>query len=564
MKQTSLGTFFGGKTEKKSKDKTNTDGKSLAQLEGKDGSELKRSQAPSLQEVDGEFEINKTSKKSVELANTLFNVDLVPQKVNLINPTQAAKLNSIDSEDYRPKEDCVFSLKYVDTQKDKNDKIIPNFIPFNVVADAFDLIAEIKGTNSKGKKRDIITRLIRSMIIHAPNEVEELYMFSSCRLDADYIQPDLGIGKEIMIKSCAAILNIPVNKFRAGYKAEGDLGMYVEKNKSGSTVMANFLGTKAVAVNQGVPLAYIMKTLREISSINGSIAKSIAFGDLIKSITGNQAKYLIRYVNANLKIGANEKTFVEGLAVAFCEHYGQDNHEEWEKVVKKAINTHPNFRKIIRTALECKGDLSQISEKCKMTPGVPCKPMLAKPTKGISIIFKRFENRKFTSEFKYDGLRGQLHYKNGDVQLFSRNLENMTQTYPDILKLLKEKIDPNKVTSFIADSEIVAFDTQNKRILPFQTLMSRKKKDVKQEDLKVQVCLFVFDMIYLNGESLMSKSFRTRRTIMQENIPIVEGQLDYAKGMDSDDTDDIQIFLEESVKRKQNKFQFYNILFSGL
>lgn len=61
----------------------------------------------------------------------------------------------------------------------------------------------------------------------------------------------------------------------------------------------------------------------------------------------------------------------------------------------------------------------------------------------------------------------------------------MTQVYPDILTLLKEKIDPSKVHSFIADSEIVAFDTQNNRILPFQVLMTRKKKDVDESSLKV-------------------------------------------------------------------------------
>ena len=185
-----------------------------------------------------------------------------------------------------------------------------------------------------------------------------------------------------------------------------------------------------------------------------------------------------------------------------------------------------------------------------MTPGVPCKPMLAKPTKGISVIFKRFEDKKFTCEFKYDGLRGQLHYKNGDVQLFSRNLENMTQVYPDILKLLKEKIDPSKVTSFIADSEIVAYDTVNNRILPFQVLMSRKKKAVDLSKLKCQVCLFVFDMIYLNGDCLLDNTFRERREVMMKNIPVVKGQLEYVKGMDSDDTHEIQKFLEQSVECK--------------
>jgi hypothetical protein len=88
-------------------------------------------------------------------------------------------------------------------------------------------LGDIKGKNSKGRKREIIARLFRSFITHAPNEVEELFMFSSCRLDADYLQPDLGIGKEMMLKACAAVLNIQISKFRKGVKDEGDLGMHV-------------------------------------------------------------------------------------------------------------------------------------------------------------------------------------------------------------------------------------------------------------------------------------------------------------------------------------------------
>jgi hypothetical protein len=69
-------------------------------------------------------------------------------------------------------------------------------------------MGEIRGKNSKGRKKDIISRLFRSFILHAPNEVEELFMFCSCRMDADYLQPDLGIGKELMLKACAGVLNI--------------------------------------------------------------------------------------------------------------------------------------------------------------------------------------------------------------------------------------------------------------------------------------------------------------------------------------------------------------------
>ena len=100
--------------------------------------------------------------------------------------------------------------------------------------------------------------------------------------------------------------------------------------------------------------------------------------------------------------------------------------------------------------------------------------MLAKPTKGVNIVLKRFENIRFTCEYKYDGFRGQVHYyrdSKGDptVAIYSRNLENMTVAYPDVVQFLKEYIPrlTTAVEDFILDAELVAYDTQNDKILPF-------------------------------------------------------------------------------------------------
>lgn len=117
---------------------------------------------------------------------------------------------------------------------------------------------------------------------------------------------------------------------------------------------------------------------------------------------------------------------------------------------------------------------------------------------------------KFTCEYKYDGLRGQIHYSNGKCQIFSRNLENMTETYPDIVEFVMKSTKP-EVKSFIIDSEIVAVNPQTKKILPFQTLSTRSRKNVDKNAIEIQVCLFVFDIIYFNDESLLKTPFINRR-----------------------------------------------------
>lgn len=159
-----------------------------------------------------------------------------------------------------------------------------------------------------------------------------------------------------------------------------------------------------------------------------------------------------------------------------------------------------------------------LREKCKLQPGVPLKPMLAKPTKSITEVLNRFEGKNFTCEYKYDGERAQIHYvaedspeqyggnasklgksSSGLSAIFSRNSEDLSKKYPDILAKLNTWVKP-ETKSFVLDCETVAWDLVEKKVLPFQQLMTRKRKDVKVEDVKVKVCVFAFDLLFYNGE----------------------------------------------------------------
>ncbi len=159
-----------------------------------------------------------------------------------------------------------------------------------------------------------------------------------------------------------------------------------------------------------------------------------------------------------------------------------------------------------------------LHESCKLQPGVPLKPMLAKPTKSITEVLDRFEGKNFSCEYKYDGERAQIHFvshnspqqyatampsagktEKGISNIFSRNSEDLSKKYPDILEKLPTWIKDD-VKSFVLDCETVAWDTVEEKSLPFQQLMTRKRKDVKVEDVKVKACVFAFDMLFLNGE----------------------------------------------------------------
>lgn len=189
--------------------------------------------------------------------------------------------------------------------------------------------------------------------------------------------------------------------------------------------------------------------------------------------------------------------------------------------------------------------------------------MLAKPTKAISEVLDRFEGKKFTCEYKYDGERAQIHYvstkspevyastKNnpskGLAAIFSRNSEDLSKKYPDILAVLNNWVHDD-VTSFVLDCEAVAWDKELKKVLPFQQLMTRKKKDVIVEDVKVKVCVFAFDLLFLNGKPVVQDSLVDRRKAMKAAFKEVEGQFTFATYSDTDQIEEIQSFLEESMK----------------
>ena len=136
--------------------------------------------------------------------------------------------------------------------------------------------------------------------------------------------------------------------------------------------------------------------------------------------------------------------------------------------------------------------------------------------------------------------------EDGQVMVYSRNSENLSEKYPDIIARMPDCVKKG-TTSFVLDCEAVAWDKTQNCILPFQVLSTRKRKDVQQADIQVQVCIFAFDLLYLNGKALVKENLKTRKSLLESSFVEISGSFEFAKSMESNSVEDIQTFLDASI-----------------
>ncbi|PIK46976.1 putative DNA ligase 1 [Apostichopus japonicus] len=427
----------------------------------------------------------------------------------------------------------------------KGDKV-----PYLALANTLELIEE---TSGRLKICETLADYFWSVILLSPDDLISSVYLCLNKLAPAYEGVELKVGEGVLIKAISAATGRATATLKAEANEKGDLGIVAQTSKCNQRMM--FAPPKLTLDNT-------FKKLREIANFSGNASMSKKV-DVIKAMMiacrGCESKYIIRSLTGKLRIGLAEQSVLVALghAVALSENKNvtskkkitdsvKKEMEEASKLVKTAYCELPSYDAIIPAILE--HGVAELPKHCKLTPSVPLKPMLAHPTKGVSEVLNRFQEMAFICEFKYDGERAQIHIlESGEVHIYSRNQEDNTSKYPDVIARIP-KFKKDSVKSAIIDSEAVAWDTEKKQILPFQILSTRKRKDAAIDDIKVQVCIFPFDLLYLNGEALVRKPLRERRDLLLEHFQEVEGEFVLAKSKISSDIEDIQMFLDESMK----------------
>ncbi len=228
--------------------------------------------------------------------------------------------------------------------------------------------------------------------------------------------------------------------------------------------------------------------------------------------------------------------------------------ETWsksEEIVKACFAKRPNYNDLIPVLLEI-GVCDELLIRCGLALHIPLRPMLGSITRDLSEMLTKLQGRDFSCEFKYDGQRAQVHCdEQGKVSIISRHLELMTDKYPDLVALITS-IRGGGVSSFIMEGEVVAVDPNSGELKTFQTLANRARKDVVIGSVKVQVCLFSFDLMYLNGESLLDRPFRERRELLRGLFTEVPNRFTWVKSINatSRDSEIVLDFFKSAIDTK--------------
>lgn len=408
---------------------------------------------------------------------------------------------------------------------------------------------------------EILSNYFRSVIVLSPSD-----LLPSIYLCLNQVAPafeglELGVAETNIMKAIAQTTGRSLQQIKSDSQTTGDLGIVAERSKSNQRMMF----TPAAHTVQAM-----FTKLKGIAQMSGSTSMQKKV-DTIKGIfvacRQSEARYFVRSLLGKLRIGLAEQSVLQALGQSVTLTPPIENKEEpynlnalsgrsdatikqkgdETALIIKTVYCHcPDYNQIVAVLLE--DGIDSLKEKCQMKPGIPLKPMLAHPTKGIHEVLERFDAIEFTSEWKYDGERAQIHLnEKGVISIYSRNQENNTSKYPDIISRISAT-KKDTVTSFILDCEAVAWDQEKKQILPFQILSTRKRKDANEADIKVQVCVYMFDLLFLNGKALTEEPFVKRRELLYEHFNEAEGEWKFATKLDTSDMGELHQFLDEAIK----------------
>ncbi|KAF9731615.1 hypothetical protein PMIN03_004780 [Paraphaeosphaeria minitans] len=426
----------------------------------------------------------------------------------------------------------------------------------------------VNSTTSRIKIVDTLVNLLRTIIEGDPESLLSAVWLATNAISPPYIDLELGLGGSAIskaLKKVCGLDNAGLKTLHNKYGDPGDVAFEAKKRQS-------------FTLRKPKPL-----TIRSVFDSLVKIANSKGHGSvenkqriverLVQDARGaEESRYIVRTLVQHLRIGAVKTTMLIALSRAFmlskpsnAEFDTRDQkalqklkkeelaemYSRSEEIVKACFARRPNYNDLIPSLLEI-GVCDQLLVRCGLALHIPLRPMLGSITRDLGEMLTKLQSRDFSCEYKYDGQRAQVHCdEHGKVTIFSRHLEVMTDKYPDLVALVP-KIRGEGVSSFILEGEVAAIDRESGDLKTFQTLANRARKDVVIGSVTIDVCLFSFDLMYLNGEELLNRPFRERRNLLRSLFVEIPHLFTWVKSLDatSADVETVQAFFKSALDIK--------------
>jgi DNA ligase-1 len=397
-------------------------------------------------------------------------------------------------------------------------------LDYSTVAEHYASLEKISGRNE-------ITDMLASLLKATPrNQLGFLVYLTQGKLRPDYEGVELGLAEKLAVRALSLATGLGQAEVYRSYVRVGDIGTAAEElmgKKSQSTLFSEKL-----------TLDRVYETLLRIARTSGSGSVETKLKELVSLLNAAspvEAKFIMRTVTGELRLGVADYTMLDAAATAFL------GGKKDRSGLERAYNVHPDLGFIVESV--AKSGAKGI-EGIKVVTGVPIRPMLAERLGSPEAILEKMGKRRVVAEYKLDGERLQIHKVGEKVTLFSRRLEVITAHYPDAAELVKKRVSSRQC---ILEAEVVAINEDSGEYLPFQELMHRRRKyGIEQAIADYPVALNFFDILLAGSTDLTPKPYTVRRKKLEELVEPTD-RTRLVPAMATSDPGDMERFMEEAI-----------------
>ena len=392
-----------------------------------------------------------------------------------------------------------------------------------MIADAYE---KIEATTKRLEMTDLLVDLLKNT---PKTIIDKVVYLTQGKIYPDFVDLEIGVAEKLAIKALARASGRKESEIEEDLKKSGDIGETAQ----------NFIAKKKQVTffQKTLTVQHVYETLDKMAKTTGAGAvdsKMALLAGLLSDASPKEAKYIMRTVTGNLRLGIADMTVLDALAIA----YG--GGKEARELVERAYNISSDLGRVANIVAE-KG-LEGI-KKFQVVVFEPIRPMLAERLSSPEEILEKLGG-KCVAEYKYDGERVQAHKKGNEVVLYSRRLEDISSQYPDAVELVKDHV---KAKEAILEAECVAIDLETGEMRPFQELMHRRRKyEIERAMEQYPVSLFMFDALYVDGKDLTLDGYLVRRKALEKALKESD-RAKAAKHIVTSKVKELEAFFEEAI-----------------